>query len=94
MTHICVIRSNAQGAERRIYASFIHQRYNFLRTCLFAPKFSTNVFISRHTNPENLIQIDQKLFELCNLVANHLTRPRLQDFFKKFRCEQLFGNTQ
>jgi len=43
MTHICVIRSNAQVAERRIYASFKHQRDNFSRICLFAEKFSTNV---------------------------------------------------
>jgi len=26
-------------------------------------------------------------------VANHLTRPRLQDFKKKVRYEQLFCNT-
>jgi len=51
-------------------------------------------FISRHANPENFIQIDQKLFELRSLVANHLTRPRLHDFFKKVRCEQLLVNTQ
>ena len=92
MTHICVICSNAQGAERRIHASsnwicqvrridvYKRQRDNFSRTCLFATKFSTNVLISRHANPENFIQIDQKLFELWSLVANHLTEPRLQDF--------------
>ena len=51
-------------------------------------------FISRHANPENFIQIDQKRFQLWSLVANHLVRPRLQDFFKQVRCEQLFGNTQ
>jgi len=52
-------------------------------------------FIAKHANPENFIQIDQKLFELLSLVANHLTRPRLQqDIFKKVRCEQLFGNAQ
>jgi len=44
-------------------------------------------------NPENFIQIDQKHFELLSLVANHLAKPRLQDFFKHFRCEQLLCHT-
>ena len=51
-------------------------------------------FITKHIVTENLIQIDQKLFELWSLVVNHFSRPRLQDFFKKVRCEKLFVNTQ
>ena len=82
MTHICVIRSNGQGVERRIYASFKHQRDNFSHTCLLR-NFPQMFFISRPANPENFKQIYQKRFELWSLVANHLTRPRLQDFFKK-----------
>jgi len=37
---------------------------NFSHTCLFATKFSTNVLHIKNDNPENFIQIDQKLFEL------------------------------
>jgi len=56
--------------------------------------FPQMVFITRHINPENFIQIEQKRSELRSSVENHLARPRLQNFFKKVRCEQLFGNTQ
>ena len=38
--------------------------------------FTQMFFISRHANPENFIEIDQKLFELWCLVANRLARPR------------------
>jgi len=52
------------------------------------------IFISRHSNLENFIQIDQKLLELWSLEASHLGRPRLQDFFKKIKCEQLCSSRQ
>jgi len=60
----------------------------------FQQKFPQMFFVPRHIDPENFIQIDQKLFELWSLAANHLVRHRLQDFFKKVGCEQLFRNTQ
>ena len=93
----------ALGVEWCKYASFNlilrvrieaykRQRDNFSRTYLFATKFSTNVLHNRHINPEYFIHIDKKIFELRSLVENHLARPRLQNFFEKVRCEQLFCN--
>ena len=80
-------------AEWRIYASFswiclvwidvyIRQCDNFSHTCL-QQNFLQMFFISRHTNPETFIQIDQKLFELLSLVANHLTSLGYKTFSKK-----------
>jgi len=37
----------------------------------------------RHINPENSMQMDQKLFELWSSASKHLARSRLQDFFNK-----------
>jgi len=56
--------------------------------------FAQMFFTSRHADPEDFIQIDQNFLSYEVLVANHIARPRLQDFFKKVRCEHLFGNTQ
>jgi len=52
--------------------------------------FPQMFFISRHANPENFIQIDQKSFELWSLVVNHLTRPGYKTFSKKLGANSCF----
>jgi len=95
-----VICSNAQCAEWCIMhhwieytgCGLIYVNVNVINFCILVclqRNFPQMFFIPRHINPENFIQTDQKLFELRSLVANHLARPRLQDF-KKWGANSCF----
>jgi len=86
-SNIYVIRSNVPSAEWHIYICHslwdlsIRKNDNMLSFFILVFlqwKFSQVFFMPRYIDPENFMQIDQKLFQLWSFTSNHLAGPRQQ----------------